>query len=125
MMTVSVLALVAAVLLTSLIALPAAAQPVCVAETAGLVECVAEKLCLCRFERGGAMTSEPSGYRWDCGVLRPRCGGLLQSPATLDPYPYPLPPGLTLDSSTTNLTRVTGDHNKVRTGAKQGGGVPP
>jgi hypothetical protein len=39
----------------------------------GQVTCLATKLCECIHDRGGTMTGVPAGYRWDCGILRPRC----------------------------------------------------
>lgn len=91
----------AAALLTLAAALPARvraeAPPACADGSAGLVACVAGKLCACRLDRGGAVSGLPAGYRWDCGVLRPACGDAAFPPATLDSYPYPLPPGLGLD----------------------------
>ncbi|MCL6608641.1 MAG: hypothetical protein K6T74_11170, partial [Geminicoccaceae bacterium] len=58
-------------------AVPATAQqpPACRPETAGIVTCMAGRLCACRFERAGRMTGTPAGWRWDCGILRPDCGG--------------------------------------------------
>ena len=77
--------------------LRAETPPACVDASAGLVACVAGKLCVCRFDRGGATTGLPAGFRWDCGVLRPACGDAAGPPATLDRYPYPLPPALGID----------------------------
>lgn len=71
--------------------LAAAAQgiPDCSPARDGAVACIAEKLCRCVYEHGGSMTSRPSGWQWDCGVLRPSCGGALR----LDQAPpMPLPP---------------------------------
>lgn len=83
--------------LAATLPLPALAQvPACAAEHAGIVACMAGKLCACAYDRGGAVTGVPAGYRWDCGVLRPSCGEA-ELPATLDAYPYPLPPGLTIE----------------------------
>lgn len=45
----------------------------CVAETAGTVACMGERLCRCVFERGGSLVDRVAGYRWDCGPLRPTC----------------------------------------------------
>jgi hypothetical protein len=108
------------VLLVALVALwpasPGAAEPpICVAETTGTVACIGERLCLCRFERGGSMVEREAGHRWDCGPLRPAChrppaggssGGrpfdelnllLPLRDAPLGPWPHPpaaLPPSL-------------------------------
>jgi hypothetical protein len=71
--------------------------PACAEGGAGLVACVAGKLCACRFDRGGTSTGLPAGYRWDCGVLRPACGDAADPPATPDRYPFPLPPALGID----------------------------
>ena len=90
----------------------------CGPERAGLVACVAGKLCACRLERGSAATGLPDGYRWDCGALRPSCGEGLP-PATLDPYPYPLPPALGLDLEI-DASTVTGRRDRVHNGG--GGG---
>src|SRR3982751_4501981 len=80
-----------------------AGPPVCSEHRAGLVACVFGKLCACGFERGSAATGMQDGFRWDCGVLRPACGEAADVPASLDRYPYPLPPGLTLDNSETDI----------------------
>ncbi len=58
------------------------AAPVCNRETVGLVACVANRECVCRFERGGTLTGRARGYRWDCGILRPQC---FPPPAEVDP----------------------------------------
>jgi len=57
------------------LAAPALAQdpPACDAAREGQTACLAGKLCLCRFERGGEMTGRPDRFAWDCGVLRPNC----------------------------------------------------
>ncbi len=90
--------------------------PPCAAEGAGLVACVAGKLCVCR--ETAAVSPAAGGpastrFRWDCGVLRPGCGPAGSPPATLDPYP--LPPALSLDRSSTTVTTVTGDGTRVHT----------
>lgn len=71
-----------------LLALPASAaeDPACGPPRAGVLACLAGRLCECRFERGGSLTGQPAGYRWHCGILRPSCG---EAPAP--PYPTPLP----------------------------------
>jgi hypothetical protein len=88
-----------------------AQEPACGADTVGLVACVAGKLCACRFARGGAATGLPDGFRWDCGVLRPRCGEPV--PATSDPYLGPLPEALSIERNT-NIIRNRNDiRNRV------------
>lgn len=63
---------------------PAGAQtpPACRPETAGILACMAGRMCVCGFERSGRMTGAPGGWRWDCGILRPACGGGPDTPAT-------------------------------------------
>jgi hypothetical protein len=73
-----------------------AQESVCTIERAGIVVCIAGKLCSCSYDRGGTVTGMPAGYRWDCGIKRPSCGGA-EAPATLNEYPYLLPPGLTIE----------------------------
>jgi hypothetical protein len=51
----------------------AADPPACAAEVVGTLACIGERLCRCRFERGGSMVDLAPGYRWDCGPLRPTC----------------------------------------------------
>lgn len=51
----------------------AVSPPRCAVETLGAVACMSTKLCECVFERGGAISGRPSGYRWECGALRPDC----------------------------------------------------
>ena len=48
--------------------------PACIAQREGMVACLGTTLCECRFQPGGSLTARPSGYRWDCGILRPSCG---------------------------------------------------
>ena len=74
--------------------------------------CFAGRLCTCRLARGSAATGLADGFRWDCGILRPRCGGPL--PATIDPYLGPLPDALAIERETTNITTVAGDRNRTR-----------
>ena len=98
--------------------------PSCAAETAGLVACVAGKLCACGFARGGAVAGGgvPAGYRWDCGVLRPACGEPSDRPATLDRYPYPLPPALGLDRRHgSDASTVTGGGDRAHNARKADG----
>lgn len=70
---------------------PAAGQgvPACVPTREGQVACVANRLCLCRFERGGSLAGRPDRWDWDCGILRPDCGV-----APAGEAPPPLPPGV-------------------------------
>jgi hypothetical protein len=88
-----------------------AQAPICDTASAETVTCFAGRLCTCRFGRGSEATGLTDGFRWDCGILRPRCGGPL--PATIDPYQGPLPDALAIERETTNITTVTGDRNRV------------
>lgn len=77
----------------------AAAQqpPACRAETVGTVACMAGRMCACRIERAGRMTGATGGFRWDCGILRPACGGGPETPAMTGDYPEVLAPAVGLD----------------------------
>jgi hypothetical protein len=66
--------------------------PACTESREGAVACMVQKLCVCRFQRGGSLTGRPDGFRWDCGALRPSCGAEANPPATLpSPQPMPMP----------------------------------
>lgn len=97
-----------------------AQAPVCDAPSAEIVACIADRLCTCRLGRGSVATGLADGFRWDCGILRPRCGGPL--PAAIDPYLGPLPEALAIDRRSTNITTVTGDHNRTRVDGEGGRG---
>lgn len=56
---------------------------------AGVVACMAGRLCRCGYERGGIVSGRPDGWRWDCGVLRPSCGDPV--PATSPSPPFAMP----------------------------------
>ena len=68
---------------------------VCSAATAGELSVQADVQCECRFFQASAMAGTPEGYRWDCGILRPRLNYAV--PVDLNPYPYPLPEGLSVE----------------------------
>lgn len=92
--------------------------PTCAVESVGLVACIAGKLCACRPAAASAATRLPGGVRWDCGILRPACGG--EVPATLDAYRGPLPEALSIEQTNNVLTTVTGKRNRTQTAV--GGG---
>ncbi|MCS7269187.1 MAG: hypothetical protein NZ704_14135 [Geminicoccaceae bacterium] len=71
----------------------AAEIPACGPATAGAVTCMAGRMCACAYERPGRMTGTPGGWRWDCGILRPACGGGPEVPATTSAGPTPWWPG--------------------------------
>jgi hypothetical protein len=84
-----------------------AQEDVCAAASAGRVACIADKLCACRFEPGSRATGLPDGFRWDCGILRPACGG--GAPATVDAWQGGLPEALAIDNFRTTVKQeVTG-----------------
>ncbi len=44
----------------------------CTEAVAGQLSAQADVACECRFFRASAMAGTPAGYRWDCGIFRPR-----------------------------------------------------
>ncbi|MBB5688247.1 hypothetical protein GXW77_07750 [Roseomonas alkaliterrae] len=84
--------------LLALAALPAFAQeaPACGPEREGQTACLAGKLCLCRFERGGQLTGRGDRFAWDCGALRPLCPpeqNVVQPPGWMPPAGIWVAPG--------------------------------
>lgn len=71
--------------------------PQCGQETNGLVACIEQTLCTCGYVRGGTMTGEPSGFKWDCGATRPLC----PPEQSILPYHGSLPESVGLDRSNT------------------------
>lgn len=71
--------------------------PACRAETVGTVACMAGRMCACELERAGRMTGAAGGFRWDCGILRPACGGGPDTPAMTGDYPETPAPALGLE----------------------------
>lgn len=67
----------AALLLCAALLAPAAvhaqAAPACAPASEGMTACFAGRDCLCRFEPARKALGRPAGFRWDCGILRPRC----------------------------------------------------
>lgn len=88
-----------ALLIPLLLAAPAAAAdpPACGPAQNGIVACLAGRLCGCGFERPGRMTGAREGWRWDCGILRPACGGGPDTPAMTGDYPHVLAPALGIE----------------------------
>lgn len=74
----------------------ATAPPRCSAETLGAVACMSTKLCECVYERGGAISGRPTGYRWECGALRPDCN---QPSADLAGPNWQMPAAVGIDRS--------------------------
>ena len=89
--------------LIGLHAATAASAPRCTPLRDGEVACLDGKLCECRHDPGGSLTSRPAGMRWNCGALRPACGGGVPAeagqpaaerpPPPILPEPYAPPPG--------------------------------
>jgi hypothetical protein len=83
---------------------PAAAQPRCTPAREGEVACFDGKLRECRHDPGGTLTGRRAGTRWDCGALRPGCGGPAPAEAGQPPaaerapppplFPPPYPPAV-------------------------------
>ena len=82
--------------------------PACTEARAGIVACLAGTQCECRWENGGLTSGPPSGWRWDCSTLRPKCGDDFLS-VTDNPYtgPYPSAVGIDRSSDTTINTNAT------------------
>jgi hypothetical protein len=95
---VAVIASIALLALAGGIAFPACAgdMPVCSGQSLGAASCFSGKLCECIHDRGGSVTGTPEGFRWDCGILRPKCGEAADAPANPNEFngPYPLAVGI-------------------------------
>lgn len=118
----SFLALLVLVLQLALVPARAEEIPRCTAEVGGAAACMAGRACECIFRRGGLMTGEPDGWRWDCGILRPSCGPRFDAaPAGA----VALPPGLSLYRSDNSVRVNQGNQNSadVTTRPDQGTGV--
>lgn len=67
----------AALLLGAALLLPAGAgaqaPPACAPASEGALACLAGRQCVCRFEPARRSVGRPAGFRWDCGIVRPRC----------------------------------------------------
>jgi hypothetical protein len=72
-----------------------------------MTACIAGHECECGFARGSAATGLPDRFRWDCGILRPRCD---PPPATIDGWQGDLPASLLIDNArpTHNIPLVDG-----------------
>jgi hypothetical protein len=85
----------AAVVVLGLASATWAQTPACGPDTAGQLSDQAGVRCQCVVGAGGSITGEPSGYRWDCGILRGRMNQLV--PASPNAYQGPLPEGIIVD----------------------------
>lgn len=100
----------------------AAAQqiPSCTAAVAGALTCLQNTLCECRYDRGGRLSGQPAGWRWDCDILRPRCGATVEVPATINPYTGGWPNSVVIDRST-ETTTITNENANTNTNQQQTG----
>lgn len=98
---VAVVASIAFLALTGGMAFPARAgdMPVCGGPNLGAASCFSGKLCECIHDRGGSVTGTPEGFRWDCGILRPKCGEAADAPANPDEFSGPYPLAVEIDRS--------------------------
>lgn len=83
----------------------APALPRCEPAVLGATACLDGVLCECAQMRGGSISGELSGVRWNCDALRPRCGAGDKAgvPATLPPAAFPYPYSVGIDRSEETL----------------------
>ncbi|TVR96458.1 MAG: hypothetical protein EA406_11900 [Rhodospirillales bacterium] len=105
-------------------AVKAAQPPSCTRETLGISACFGPRLCACIHDRGGAASGVPAGYRWDCGILRPRCDPA-GPPATLDPFRGPFPHAVGIDRSDRRVIVDQDTRTIIRVPDPSGGADPP
>lgn len=75
----------------------------CNASNVGVTSCMSEKLCECKFFRKSEMKGTPDRFSWDCGVMRPSCGGRDVDVTNTPPYNGPSSVGYGV--STTNINQ--------------------
>ncbi len=78
--------------------------PRCEPSSLGATTCMDGVLCECTQVRGGSISGELSGVKWNCDALRPRCGdeaalGDGGVPATIPPADFPYPHSVGIDRS--------------------------
>lgn len=78
--------------------------PQCEPSSLGATACMQGVLCECTQVRGGTITGELSGVKWNCGALRPRCGdeasvGDGGVPATIPHTEFQYPNSVGIDRS--------------------------
>ncbi len=86
---------IAAVLSLAVLAPARGQTPACEPASAGQLSVQAEVQCECRFFVASRLRGTSSGWRWDCGILRPRLNYAV--PVDLNAYPYGLPEGLSIE----------------------------
>lgn len=95
--------------------------PACTPSIAGALTCLQNTVCECTFHRGGRLSGQPSGWRWDCDLLRPRCGNLGAGvPATINPYTGDWPNSVVIDRSTES-TVIDNTNTNTNTSQQQTG----
>jgi hypothetical protein len=67
----------------------------CTEATAGQLSCQTGIACECHWFHASAMEGTPAAWRWDCGILRPRCAE--NFPATIDDYSEAIPDSLSIN----------------------------
>jgi len=115
----------AALVLAGAAAATAGDVPACERSSLGVVACLADRQCQCVFERGGLVTGWPSGYRWDCSLLRPGCGRAFNPPVTVEEHrgqPPRFPAAVGIDRSTDTII-VDTDSSAVNSNANIGSGT--
>lgn len=84
----------------------AAEPPACNRPAMGQVGCIDGRLCKCLYDHGGTVTGVPPGFRWDCSILRPRCGDAAAPPTSVQEYrgqPPALPLAVGIDRSNNSV----------------------
>ena len=79
--------------------------PHCEPAILGATACLDGVLCECAQMRGGSISGEMSGVRWNCEALRPRCSRYQDGtvPAALPPASFPYPYSVGIDRSEETL----------------------
>src|ERR1700761_7954747 len=49
------------------------ATDACTEQNVGAVQCMAQRMCECKFFRKSEMAGTPDHFGWDCGINRPNC----------------------------------------------------
>ena len=80
--------------------------PACTRASLGQTACFSPRLCECIYDRGGAMTGVPEGFRWKCDIMKPYCGEAANVPATIIEYrgtPPSYPAAVGIDRSSESV----------------------
>jgi len=85
-----------------------AERPQCTPSTLGATACLDGIICECTQVRGGSISGELSGVKWNCDALRPRCGttaagndGGVPAAIPYTDFPYPHSVGIDRSEETT------------------------